>query len=97
MVASGRDRVAALVRSDEFEDKARTRAVPLPEEAAVQEAVPEGSVTPRAVREGPGEDRRAEAETILRDSEDRVTEAATADRPADAAQEHRRSEDTVQP
>ena len=78
MVAPRRDRVAAVVRSDEIEDKARTRAVPLPEEAA---------------KEGSDADRRAEAEAILSDSEDRLEEAVAAEKPADAADEHRRSED----
>ena len=66
------------MHSDEIEEKARTRAVPLPEEAATQDA---------------GEDRRAEAETILGDSEERIADAAEAATPADAAHEHRRSED----
>jgi hypothetical protein len=65
-----------------IEEKARTRAIPLPEEAV------EGS---------PGEDRQAEAESILADSEDRIAAAAEAPRPADAADERRRSEDTAQP
>ncbi|HTK65116.1 MAG TPA: hypothetical protein VL595_22195 [Pseudonocardia sp.] len=65
---------------DEIEDKASTRAVPLPEEA---------------VKERPGDDRRAEAEAILGESEDRIAEAADADTPADAADEHRRSEDSA--
>lgn len=64
---------------DEIEEKARTRAVPLPEEA---------------VKERAGDDRRAEAESILTESEDRIAEAAGADTPADAADEHRRSEDS---
>jgi hypothetical protein len=81
MVAIPADGVAALVQSDEIEEKARTRAVPLPEEAA---------------KENPDEDRHAEAATILRESEQRVTEAAEADTPADVAEEHRRSEDTAE-
>lgn len=80
MVAGRRDRVAAVVRSDEIEDKARTRAVPLPEEA---------------VKEGADTDRRGEAEAILAESEDRIDEASEAEYPADAADEHRRSEDTT--
>lgn len=70
------------MRPDEIEEKARTRAVPLPEEA---------------VNESPGEDRRAEAETILSDSERRIDEVDEADTPGDAADEHRRSEDTAGP
>jgi hypothetical protein len=81
MVAPRRNRVAAVVRSDEIEEKARTRAVPLPEEAA---------------KERPGADRRAEAGTILSDSERRIDEASSAATPADAADEHRRSEDSAQ-
>jgi hypothetical protein len=57
-----------------------TRARPLPEERAVEDG---------------GEDRREEAAAILRDSEDRVAGATEGDAPADAADERRRSEDTV--
>jgi len=43
------------------------------------------------------DDRRGAAEEILRDSEQRVDAATDADAPADAADEHRRSEDVVGP
>lgn len=56
------------------------RAHPLPEEQAAERG---------------DEDRRAEAEGILRDSEARVAEAAGSDAPGDAAEEHRRSADTA--
>jgi hypothetical protein len=70
------------MRPDEIREKAETRATPLPEERAVERG---------------DEDRRVEAAAILRDSEDRVTSAAEAPAPADAAHEHRRSEDTAPP
>lgn len=57
------------------------RAVPLPEEQTEHEDV----------------DRRASAEAILRDSEQRVAEATQADAPGDVADEHRRSEETAGP
>jgi hypothetical protein len=62
------------------EERARTRAEPLPEERRV---------------ETPGEDRRAEAEEILAESEERVQGAVAGREPSDGADEHRRSEDTV--
>ena len=62
------------------EERAASRAGAQPEEAAGQEA---------------GADGRAAAEEILRDSEDRVTEAAQAEAPGDVADEHRRSEETA--
>jgi hypothetical protein len=43
----------------------------------------------------PGEDHRAEAEEILAESEERVQGAVAGREPGDAADEHRRSEDTV--
>lgn len=43
-----------------------------------------------------GEDRRAAAEQILRDSEERIAEAVDQTAPGDAATEHRRSGDTVE-
>jgi hypothetical protein len=43
------------------------------------------------------EDRAAEAEAILRDSEERISQADAAPAPADAASERRRSEDTAPP
>ena len=55
--------------------------MPLPEEKAGEQA-------------GDG-DRRAAAEEILRDSEGRVASAAEAQAPGDAANEHRRSEETA--
>jgi len=60
-------------------DPTETRAVPLPEERAV-----EGDA-----------DRRAEAAEILEESEERISEAATARAPRDAAEEHRTSDEGV--
>jgi hypothetical protein len=68
------------MRPDEISEKAGTRATPLPEERSVEQR---------------GEDRAARAEAILRDSEERISSAAEAAAPADAAVEHRRSEDTA--
>jgi hypothetical protein len=63
------------------EERVAGRSVPLPEEENV---------------EGGGDgDRRAAAEEILRDSEGRLASAAQAQAPGDAADEHRRSEDTA--
>ena len=62
------------------EDRVAGRAVPLPEEQ---------------VGQGDDVDRRDAAEEILRDSEQRVAEATQADAPGDAADEHRRSEETA--
>jgi hypothetical protein len=56
------------------EDLAKARAHPLPEEQVVTHA---------------GEDREAAAAEILRDSERRVAEAAEADAPGDARDQHR--------
>jgi hypothetical protein len=56
-----------------------TRAEPLPEEASA----------------GDVGDRRAEAAEILRDSEERVAEAAAGVAPGDAADENRRSAETA--
>ena len=50
---------------------------------------------PEEVAAGEVGDRRAEAEEILRDSEGRVASAAEAQAPGDAADEHRRSEETA--
>lgn len=61
------------------EDRARTRAEPLPEEAAVETG---------------GEDREAGAAAILAESEQRLAQAADADAPADAADEHRTTPET---
>ena len=66
---------------DDSDHHAATRAEPLPEER---------------VAERGDEDRRAEAEEILRDSEERIAEAAGAVAPGDAADEHRRSEETAE-
>ncbi|HEY0813171.1 MAG TPA: hypothetical protein VGE11_07800 [Pseudonocardia sp.] len=43
------------------------------------------------------EDRDDAAEEILRESEQRISEATQGDAPGDAADEHRRSEETVDP
>ena len=61
-------------------DRIHTRSEPLPEERAAETG---------------DEDREAEAEVILDDSERRIAEAAAADTPGDAADEHRHSEDTA--
>jgi hypothetical protein len=53
---------------------------PLPEEAAAEQG---------------GEDRYSAAAEVLRDSEERVTAAAEAGAPGDAARENRTSEDTA--
>jgi len=63
----------------DLDEQAATRAVPLPEEAAA----------------GDLGDRRQEAAEILRDSEERVAQAADGVAPGDAADEHRQSEDVV--
>jgi hypothetical protein len=70
------------MRPEELSDQVTSRAVPLPEEERVEEG---------------GEDRRAEAREILRDSEERVAEAAAGPRPADAAEENRPTEETAGP
>jgi hypothetical protein len=70
------------VRPEELSDQVTSRAVPLPEEERAEEG---------------GEDRRAEAMEILRDSEERVAEAAAGPRPADAAEENRPTEETAGP
>jgi hypothetical protein len=67
---------------DELSDQVESRAVPLPEEERAEEG---------------GENRRAEAREILRDSEQRVGEASTGSRPADAAEENRATEETAGP
>jgi hypothetical protein len=63
----------------DLDEQVATRAEPLPEEAAA----------------GDVGDRRAEAAEILRDSEERVAEAASGEAPRDAADENRHSEETV--
>jgi hypothetical protein len=70
------------MRPDELSEQIATRAEPLPEERTAEQG---------------GEDRRAEAAEILRDSEQRVSEAVEGDAPADAAAEHRTSEETAGP
>jgi hypothetical protein len=70
------------MRPDELSDQVTSRAVPLPEEERAEEG---------------GEDRRAEAREILHDSEQRIDDAAIRDRPADAARENRRAEETAEP
>ena len=60
-------------------EQVATRAVPLPEEAAA----------------GDDGDRRAEAAAILRESEERVAEAAAGTAPRDAAHENRPSDEGV--
>ena len=70
------------MRPEELSDQVTSRAVPLPEEERAEEG---------------GEDRRPEAREILRDSEERVAEAAAGPRPADAAEENRPTEETAGP
>jgi hypothetical protein len=70
------------MRPDELSDQVTSRAVPLPEEERAEEG---------------GEDRRAEAMEILRDSEERLAEATAGPRPADAAEENRPTEETAGP
>ena len=68
------------MRPEELNDQVTSRSVPLPEEERAADG---------------GEDRCAEAREILRDSEERVGEAAAGSRPADAARENRPSEETA--
>ncbi len=68
------------MRPENTDDHVAARAEPLPEERAVERG---------------DEDREAAAAEILHDSEERIADAARAE-PADAADEHRHSEDTVQ-
>jgi hypothetical protein len=68
------------MRNHDLDRQTDTRAVPLPEERTVERG---------------DEDRHAEAEEILADSEERVDAAARAATPANAAAEHRRSEETA--
>ncbi|HET6258712.1 hypothetical protein [Pseudonocardia sp.] len=68
------------MRPDELSEQTTTRAEPLPEER---------------VAEHGGEDRRAEAAEVLRDSEERLAEVVEGNVPGDAAHEHRRSEETA--
>ena len=63
----------------DLEAQVDTRAEPLPEEASA----------------GDVGDRHGEAAEILRDSEQRIAEAAAGTAPGDAADEKRRSSDTV--
>ena len=60
-------------------ERVATRSAPLPEETAA----------------GDDGDRRAEAEQILRDSEERVAAAAEGAAPGDAARENRASDEGV--
>jgi hypothetical protein len=75
-----RSRVRAGMRPDELSEQISTRAEPLPEERRAEQG---------------GEDRRAEAREILRDSEERVGDVAESAAPADAARENRPSEETA--
>ena len=67
------------MRPDELSEQITTRSEPLPEEAAA----------------GDDGNRRDEVAEILRDSEERVHEAASGPAPADAARENRPSEETA--
>ena len=64
----------------EPDPQVQTRAEPLPEEAAAETGA---------------EDREAGAAEILADSEERVAAASAGNAPADAADEHRTSDETV--
>lgn len=70
------------MRPEELSEQVASRAEPLPEERRAEHG---------------DEDRLAEAREILRDSETRVGEASAAPAPADAAREHRASEETAGP
>jgi hypothetical protein len=72
---------AAALDEAALEARAETRAEPLPEERVVERG---------------DEDRRAEAAQILRESEERVAEAADGAAPGDAAVQHRTSEETAE-
>jgi hypothetical protein len=63
----------------DLDEQVAARAEPLPEEVAV----------------GDEGDRRAEAAEILRESEERITDAAEGEAPGDAAEEHRVSDEGV--
>ena len=71
-----------MTEQPDLDDQIAARAEPLPEERAVEDG---------------GEDRVAEAEQILGDSEERIADAAAGNAPGDAADEHRSSADTVEP
>lgn len=62
------------------EDRAHTRAEPLPEERAAETG---------------GEDREAGAAAILAESEERMAAAVDGDAPGDAADEHRTTPETA--
>ena len=62
------------------DEKVTGRSTPLPEERAAERG---------------GEDRRAGAAEILRESEERTAAATEGTAPADAADEHRHSEETL--
>jgi hypothetical protein len=72
---------AAALDEAALEARAETRAEPLPEER---------------VAERGDEDRRAEAAEILRESEERVAEAAAGRAPGDAADQNRTSAETAE-
>ena len=63
----------------DLDEQVATRAEPLPEEVAA----------------GDVGDRRAEAEAILHESEERVADAVEGNAPGDAADEHRPSDEGV--
>lgn len=65
---------------EDLSEQAHTRAEPLPEERAAETG---------------GEDREAEAASILAESEERVAEATEGNAPGDAADENRTSEETA--
>jgi hypothetical protein len=69
-----------MTERPDLTEQAVTRAEPLPEERAVEHGE---------------EDRVAEAGAILADSEERIAGAAEGNAPAEGADEHRHSEETV--
>ena len=79
-IAAGPGRVRARMRPEELSEQISSRAEPLPEERRAEHG---------------GEDRRAEATEILRDSEERVAEASAGNAPADAAGDPRTSAESA--
>jgi hypothetical protein len=69
-----------MTERPDLAEQAATRGEPLPEERAVEHG---------------DEDRHEEAAAILADSEDRIAAAAEGNAPADAAHEHRRSDESA--
>ncbi|MDN5916219.1 MAG: hypothetical protein L0I76_14135 [Pseudonocardia sp.] len=74
------DRSVSPEARQTVDERAVSRAAPLPEEAA-------GASTTGDARTG--------AEEILRESEERIAGAVSADEPGDDAEQNRRSEETI--